>query len=278
MLKNLACYTCVSLCLIPGFHCLAASEVAAEPAVDVPTSATVTTKAPEFLDKRRVILAKAREANEDIFASLQSFVCDEEIHRFKGPLDADTAKQIDTVSANVSFENGSESYTDIRQNTKLRPNMSSLTGAWSEGEFGTLLGQTKTLLKTKTPMFEAYSEVDGTPAAIYAIDVTKEESPWQLEVGTKHGRVAFRTRIWVGQESGKILKIERFSLGLPFDAGISEIRWNTVLKEVELNGRTWLLPSTGEYIVAYQESGRREWNAMRFSNYRRYGSEVAIKF
>jgi hypothetical protein len=60
--------------------------------------------------------------------------------------------------------------------------------------------------------------------------------------------------------------------------GISEIRWNVELKEVDLNGKAWLLPDTGEYAVLYQESGHREWNTMRFSDYHRYGSEVAIHF
>src|SRR5258708_3730861 len=95
------------------------------------------------------ILSKARTANEDLYSSLQSFVCNERIERFRGPLNAGTTRAIDTVTANLSFENGVEHYSEIRQNTHPRTSISSLAGAWSEGEFGTLLLQTQKLLKTQ---------------------------------------------------------------------------------------------------------------------------------
>jgi hypothetical protein len=229
-------------------------------------------------DESGSVLSKARDANDEIYANLRSFVCSEEIERFKGALDAVAGKQIDTVTATVSFENGTEHYSEIRQNAKLRPRMSSLAGAWSEGEFGTLLRQTEDLLSLRAPSFETFTYINGVPVAIYQFDVERDESPWDLEVKSQHYRVPFRTTLWVSQERGEILKIERLSTSIPFQIGISEIRWNVTLKEVDLNGRTWLLPDTGEYAVMYEASGHREWNKMRFSNYRRYGSEVAIRF
>jgi hypothetical protein len=141
-----------------------------------------------------------------------------------------------------------------------------------------LLRQTQALLNVQTPVFERMDEVDGVRAAIFRMDLSAEDSPWDLEVKSQHCRVPFRTRVWVSQSGGEILKIERTSTDIPIQVGISEIRWNVVLKEVALNGRTWLLPSTAEYAVSYDDSTRREWNVMEFSNYRRYGSEVAIRF
>src|SRR5207302_7287151 len=88
------------------------------------------------------ILSKALAANENLYSSLQSFVCHERIERFRGPLNALTGRALDTVTANLSFENGVEHYSDVRQNTRPRDSISNLTGAWSEGEFGTLLLQT----------------------------------------------------------------------------------------------------------------------------------------
>ncbi|HEX4750670.1 MAG TPA: hypothetical protein VH302_14090 [Bryobacteraceae bacterium] len=275
-MNNFVRYTCVFVCLLPGLRSFAADSAVA-PDASTNTALPVPKLAPEYPDKKTVILAMARDTNEEIFTQLHSFVCNEEIHRFKGWTNEETIKPIDTVQTNVSFENGTEHYSEIRQNEKVRPSLSSLSGAWSEGEFGTLLGQTQKLLHETRPMFESFTELEGIPAAIYAIDVMAAESPWVLQVGSQHGQVPFRTRIWVSQSGGQILKIERASLGLPFESGIGEIRWDVSLKQVELNGRTWLLPSTGNYVVAYKSS-RREWNVMQFSNYRRYASEVAIRF
>jgi hypothetical protein len=281
MIKKIVQYTCVLTALITVSPCFGAA--AAGP-TDVPRSetsaASASSAAPEFGDfeKSRSILAKARDTNDEIYDNLHSFVCNEEIQRFKGPLKAETGKQIDTVTATVSFENGTEHYAEIHQNTKPRPSMASIAGAWSEGEFGTLLKQTQILLSTQTPVFEKYADLDGTATAVYQVEVGKDESPWDLEVRSHHYQVPFRTTVWVSQATGEILKIQRTSTGIPFQVGISEIRWNVALKEVNLNGKDWLLPSTGEYAVLYQDSGHREWNVMNFSNYRRYGSEVAIRF
>ena len=223
-------------------------------------------------------LERVRAANEQLYNDLESFVCDEQMSRYKGSLSGDKAHQIDTVTARVSFENGTERYTNIRQNKQPRSNISGVTGAWSEGEFGTLLRQTQMLLMTQPVTFLRDSNLEGTPAAVYSFEVSEQDSPWDLEVGGQHYRVPFRTQVALSRDSGQILEIERVSTGLAPETHISEMRWSVSLAPVDLNGRTWLLPKSGEYTVSYEESGRREWNLLSFSNYHRYGSEVAVRF
>lgn len=253
---------------------------AASPANDVDVAAPIETTAavlpPEA--KPADLLTVARQANEEVYRDLESFVCDEQIQRFKGRLSGESSRRIDTVLARVSFENGVEHYDDIRQNNRERPSMSSIAGAWSTGEFGTLLRQTEDLMRTQPALFRMYTEVDGTSAAVYGIEISAENSPWDLEIVSRHYRIPFRTEIWVSRASGQILKIERVSTSIPFHMGISEIRWGVTLQPVDLNGRMWLLPKNGNYAVQYEESGRSEWNDMSFANYHRYGSEVALRF
>ncbi len=224
------------------------------------------------------ILEHARAANENLFSALQSFVCDEEIERFRGSIDGGSSHALDTVTAKLSFERGVEQYSEIYQNKHPRPRISSLAGAWSEGEYGTLLLQTQQLLATQSVRFETYGEVDEEKAAIYHFDVASDESPWDLMVGGRHYRLSFSTDVWISIESGEILKINRTSLNVPAETHISEVRWNISLDRVDLNGRLWLLPTSGTYVVAYNESHRREWNLISFTNYQRYGAETALKF
>jgi hypothetical protein len=224
------------------------------------------------------VLSKARAANESLYSSLQSFVCHERIDRFQGRLSAGMGRPIDTVNADLSFENGVEHYTDVRQNTRPRGSLSDLPGAWSEGEFGTLLLQTETLLKTQPVSFQSSATVGDTAAAIYRFDVPEQISPWDLEVDGRHYRLPFRTDVWIATDTGEIVKIARTSLAIAPETHISALEWKVTLEPVELNGKQWLLPKTGEYSVLYEQSNRREWNLMNFSNYRRYGSEVALRF
>lgn len=224
------------------------------------------------------LLAQAKAANQDLYSTLQSFVCKEQIERFKGPLSGTNREHIDTVTTKVSFENGIEHYSDILQDERPRMAISSVSGAWSEGEYGTLLQQTQILLSTQPVKFRMYTEFDGVPAAIYTVDVAAQNSPWDLEVDRQHYRIPFRTEVWVSRATGRMLKIERVSTRIPPRVGISEMRWGVTLQTVRFDEKSWLLPKTGNYAVLYGAKGRREWNELQFSEYHRYGSEVALRF
>lgn len=224
------------------------------------------------------LLLRVRAANQQLYTDLQSFVCKEQIVRYELRSDGEKPYQIDRLTAKVSFENGVEQYTEVRQNNRRRSSLSTISGAWSENEYGTLLQQTQMLLATQHVDFLKNAELDGAPVAVYAFDVAAEESPWDLEVGGEHYQVPFHTQVWVSRESGRILRIERASTSAPGETQISGLRWSVRLSPVELNGHTWLLPQTAEYSVSYGLSERREWNQMTFSDYRRYGSEVAVHF
>jgi hypothetical protein len=224
------------------------------------------------------LLEKSRLANDDLYANLKSFVCQEEIQRFKGDMHGSKSRPIDRVSANLSFENGVERYYDIRQNSHSLTSISALTGAWSEGEFGTLLQQTAQLLASQSVSFVESTTLAGKAAVIYRFSVTEGESPWDLEVGSAHYRLPFTTDVWISAATGEILKITRKSISIPEETRISEIDWDVTLDAVDLNGTTWRLPTAAAYSVSYVEAKRREWNQMSFSGYRRYGSESSLRF
>ena len=236
--------------------------------------------APSFGEKSAPgdLLARAQLENELLYTDLQSFVCSEHMDRYRGRLNGDNPHRIDTVNAQISFENGVENYSGIVQNGRQRAALTNLTGAWSEGEFGTLLRQTRALLSTQAVASATNADLNGTPAALYSVEVSGKDSPWDLTLNSQQYRVPFVTRVWVSKSSGQILQIARTSTAMPPDSGISEIQWSVNLKPVELEGKTWLLPNTGEYSVLYAQSNRREWNTIDFSDYHRYASRSVIHF
>ncbi len=122
------------------------------------------------------------------------------------------------------------------------------------------------------------TELNAAPAALYSFEVSEEDSPWDLEVDSRDYRIPFHSDVWVSRSSGQILQIERTSTKIPIATGISEVRWSVKLDTIDLNGKAWLLPKTGEYSVFYANAHRREWNVLSFSGYRRYGSEVTLSF
>lgn len=224
------------------------------------------------------LLTKARVANGEVYSTLRAFVCREEIERFKGNLQKSKVRRIDHVSTDLSFENGIEHYDDVKQNDRSLESLPEIMGAWSEGEFGTLLQQTDKLLATQQVSFVTFENVNEVQTALYRFEVAERDSPWDLVVGTTHYKIPFSTDVWISAATGEILKIARKSISMPADTRISEIDWGVSLAPVDLGGKPWLLPTAASYSVSYLESKRREWNEMSFSNYRRYGSESTLKF
>lgn len=224
------------------------------------------------------LLARAQLENELLYTDLKSFICSEQMERYQAHMNGENPHRIDTVNAKLSFENGVENYTDVRQNSRERPNLSSIPGAWSEGEFGTLLRQTRALLATQPISAGSEATLGGAPAAVYSFQVSGAESPWDLTVSSQQYRVPFETKVWVSKSSGQIMQIARTSTAMPPDSGISQIEWSVALKPVNLEGKAWLLPSTGQYSVLYARTNHREWNVIQFSDYHRYTSRSVIHF
>ena len=224
------------------------------------------------------LLVKIQSANQALYTDLQSFVCDERIERFSGSLAGSQGRQIDTVVAKVAFENGQERYTDIFKNKKKLSRMSRLSGAWSQGEYGTLLQQTKDLLAVKPIEFRQKTVIDGVSASIYSFDVNEQDSPWQLIVHSHSYNVPFRTYVWISDANAEILKIARVSTSLPMETRVREVNWFITLQPTEMSGKTFLVPKTGQYAVLYTEGADCDWNTISFTNYHRFAAEATLRF
>ena len=224
-----------------------------------------------------VFLNSAREINRDLYSSMESFVCRERIDRYKGGKSG--AKYRDTITARVSLENGNEEYSELRRERGKLRDLSQLHGAWSKGEFGTLLKQTEQLLATQRATLAGEERlVDGSRAAIYEFGVRAVESPWDLVVREHHYAIPFRTRVWISEASSQIVRIQRTANEIPEALGIAEMRWSVSLNLSDLNGKKWLLPDTAEYDLIYSDAGGEEWNTMKFFDYHRYSAETSLRF
>lgn len=255
---------------------------AANPGVaTVPSHAPVTETAmpPEPTSASgEALLARVQESSSAVYDSLLAFVCSEHIERFRSALDGTHERPIDSVHAALSFENGTEQYTSIWQNGQPRSDIPSLSGAWSEGEFGSLLKQTQELLQVEHVVFLGREVLDGDPVAAYAFDTAADNSPWELAVDAHVYRLAFHSEVYVSLTTEHIVRIARAAVGIPPQIGISKIDWSVSLKPVALNGSEWWLPSSATYSVSYATRNRREWNRILFDGYRRYGSTAELRF
>jgi hypothetical protein len=293
-----SCFQLTSVvALLFGFSALAASPgdtplgvkegSAPVPTVssDVPARATTASSrptVPSFPEPRLSgyeLLLRGREASSRVYRELSSVVCHERIDRFKGPIADANGHPVDVIMSDVAMEEGTERYSNIRQNDKPRPSISRIGGAWSEGEYSTLLRQTaETLDSDAIIKIGVVTRLNGTPAILFPFDVPPSESNWDFLVRSKHYQLGFHGEVWVSQATGEVLRIRRTANQIPSSVGISQVDWSVDFGPSDLDGHAFILPSKAAYSVTYPRDQHREWNVISFSNYHHYGVDVTIHY
>src|SRR5690242_18234871 len=88
------------------------------------------------------LLSRITLSADRLYNNLIGFVCREDIDRYKGNAHNPQGHKVDVITSTVSYGSDAEHYSDILRNNKRLDRISGLSGAWSEGEYGTLLGDT----------------------------------------------------------------------------------------------------------------------------------------
>jgi hypothetical protein len=224
------------------------------------------------------LLSRVRQSADEVYASLSSFVCRENIERYKGAAHDMKGHQVDRITSMVSYENDTEHYTEILQNRKERSRIAGMSGAWTEGEYETFLREAQKALNSRLLELLPSSVLDGMPAAVFMFDANEHDSPWDFATAQKHYILPFRGQIWVSPETGEILQIDRISTEVPAETGIASVNWSVHFGDVSVNGKNYRLPTKAVYSVTYVNSDRHEWNIIALSDYKRFGSEVVLRF
>ena len=113
-------------------------------------------------------------------------MCQEVITRYVSETRIPSWNVIDVVSAEVVYDQGKETYRNMTINGKASKKPPEESGAWSTGEFGTILAA---LFSPGTDATFKYVE-DGTsshlPAAIYDYSVDRLRSAWTIHVTSQY--------------------------------------------------------------------------------------------
>ncbi len=228
-------------------------------------------------DGAKVLLSNV-VGNRSTSAELKSFVCDEVITRYRLTSGSGRRHNIDRLTAQVSLEKGREDYSRVKQNGHRIPSLRNLKGAWSTGEYATLLEQTLDLLQSRQVTRQDKSLLDNSLVS-FGFEVSVQDSPWLFTFeGGREYKLPFRTKVWVSETSGEIVKILRTATELPPETGIAQLQWEVNLQWINLDGHAYLVPTKGRYEVRYKESSECYWNDLSFSNYNRYSALSKLSF
>ena len=164
--------------------------------------------------KDEPLIRKAADAAMEFTETLPSYVCSEMVTRSMSQSTPANFQAIDVVSMEVVYENGKEDYRNIQINGKRTVKKIEETGgAWSTGEFGTVLVDLFSPATAADFHFRRDSRAGGIMAKMYDFEVDREHSHWSIHSGSQSYDPAYTGSVWIDPATSRVLRIEMEAKG-----------------------------------------------------------------
>ena len=226
------------------------------------------------------LIRKAADAALDFTTTLPNYVCTEIIARYQSDTHPANWQPLDVVSTEVVYENGKEDYRKVTINGKATSkSIQDTGGAWSTGEFGTVLIDLFSPATSAEFHFRKDSRIAAINAKEYSYQVTRENSHWTIQVGSQSFRPAYSGSVWIDPSTARVLRIEMEGKGFPDDFPTDHVESATDYDYVRLGGtQQYLLPVHAENLSCQRSSNNCSRNVIDFRNYHKFEGESTIKY
>jgi hypothetical protein len=235
---------------------------------------------PFVIRSEDALIRKAAEAALEFTETLPSYVCNEMMARFQSETSPANFQPVDVVSAEVVYENGKEDYRNLAINGKpVKKKIEETGGAWSTGEFGTVLIDLFSPATAADFHFRRDSRTNGVTAKLYEFDVARERSHWMIHAGSQTYNPAYSGSVWIDPKTSRVLRIEMQAKSMPENFPIDHVESATDYDYIRLGGtQQYLLPVHAETLSCQRASNFCAQNKIDFRNYHKYTGESSIKY
>ena len=183
----------------------------------------------------------------------------------------------DLVSAEVIYEDGQESYRNVKINNRpTDKRLQDIDGSWSTGEFAS------TLVDLFDPASRAqfssgrWSAISGFRAQVYDFQVRRENSHWRLSVGSQTVIAAYAGSVWVDPNTARVLRIEMQARNIPSDFPMDAVESAVDYSYVLVGEKSFLLPVHAETLGCQRGSSYCSHNILDFRNYHEFKGDIKI--
>ena len=226
------------------------------------------------------ILEKAREAAAAYAASLPNFFARQVTTRYQKQTGEKTWQALDVVTADLAYEDGRESYKNIKIGSKtVNKSMEEIGGATSTGEFATLLEDVFHPATDAQFRKSGSSAIHNRTATLYHFEIPRERSHFRVSAPSELYYPAMKGSLWIDQETGRVLRLEVQARGLPklfpFDAVETALDYGFV-RLSDLG--SYLLPTESDALMCTRGTPYCSRNNIEFRNYRKFGSQSDVRF
>lgn len=226
------------------------------------------------------LIRRAADAALEFTEGLPSYVCTEAITRYQSETRPANFHALDVITTEVVYENHKEDYRNITINgKKTNKSMEESGGAWSTGEFGTILINLFSPATAAQFHFKRDSRVGTIMAKMYDFEVEKDRSSWQIHMNSQSYLPAYTGSIWIDPQTARVLRIEMEGKGMPESFPIDHVETVTEYAYVRLgDAQQYILPVHSENLSCQRGTPYCSRNVIDFRNYHKYTGESSIKF
>ena len=255
----------------------------AAPAGRIPTPPPSATRRDEELPfgvrQQDPLIRKAADAALDFTETLPNYVCQEIVARSESETKPANWQPLDVVSTEVVYENGKEDYRNLMIDGKPSKKKVDEVGAWSTGEFGTVLIDLFSPATATDFRLRGDSRIAGISAKQYTFEVARENSHWTIKMGAQSYRPAYGGTVWIDPSTNRVLRIEMSGKGFPDEFPTDHVESATDYQYVRLGGtEQYLLPVHSEMLSCERGTNNCSKNIIDFRNYHKFEGESTIKY
>lgn len=223
-------------------------------------------------------LAKARVAVGESLEKLPNFICEQYTTRYVSDRRPAVWMPQDVLSAKVIYEDGKESYQDLKVNNRpVKDPAKTHDGAWSTGEFGSILSDLFHPATAANFHSGTNTTLNGRDSRVYDFEVEQTNSHWKVMPDSQYYFPAYTGSIWFDKTTGRALRVEIGAVQLPKEFPIDTVESAVDYDIVTIGSRRPLLPVKAEILSCERNSTNCSRNVIEFRNYHQFGSETEIK-
>jgi hypothetical protein len=228
---------------------------------------------------RMALVEKAREVAGSFLDNLPNYVCQELTTRYVSQTRVPSWDVIDVIGAEVVYESGKESYRNLTINNKPSKKPPEESGAWSTGEFGTILAEIYSPGSAAQFKYAEEDTISHRPSSVYDFKVERQRSSWKVSVPGQYITPAFKGSVWIDKDGAHTLRIEMQAQEIPEAFPRVSVETAVDYDYVTLGtAEKFLLPVHAEVLSCSRGSNECERNVIEFRNYHKFTGESTIKF
>lgn len=185
---------------------------------------------------------------------------------------------LDTVTADVVCENGTEKYKNILVNGRPPKDGIEKTGSWSSGEFSSLLQDVLSPLTNADFHGKRSTTIANRAAYKYDFSVEQPNSHWHVYAETQSYVPAYNGTIWIDKETFRALRVELSAQSMPREFPLDTVESAVDYDYVLIGDSKFLLPVHSEALSCERGTSMCTRNVIDFRNYKKFSADSSITF